>query len=657
MKIKFSRNITIGIVFTAILFFLLPASALAAEKVHRPVPGGHIPVDVEILHGDGGMSAQEGGAAFPARYDSREQSWYQGVRVVDQGNTNLCWACAASAAARISYAKETAGARNTQTSPVQLGYYYYNRTDDPLGSTAGDVNDRWYDHWYDEGGNVINTLQHMATWSGLTDDSRSPMLLNEDYDYIGLGRTGYPMPSSLEFSENIMTLENAVYYDALDWEDEGDRNMVKSLLTRYGAVVVSMEYDDRYFAYGDSEGEAYYHPAPVGRNNHEVVIVGWDDDYSRDDFHSATARNRWRFNRQPMEDGAWIVLNSWGDEIHDGGYFYASYESSDILADGICAFDMQGPSDYRYNFQYDGNAAQTTFRMSAGEKAANVFRAPEGRQIRLGAVGMTAWNDAATEYQIDVYTGLTSPHDPESGALAVSFRTSTDSPGYKTIDLPREVVVDGGEDYAIVVSFLNQKTLFGIEETYHGSKGDFTAHTEMGQSFGFDADLGQWIDMGAAKMCFRIKGLAGVGTCSHNYQLLQTAAPTQDTDGYTLYQCSACGHSYKTDLTLRENPVPDTVLLKSAKAGRGTVTVRWFPQIQLLAGQPITGVQVRASLKKNMKGAKTATAAGAQKKTAKIRGLKLGKKYYIQARAYFISPEDGRAYYSDWSKKLSVKTK
>ncbi len=62
------------------------------------------------------------------------------------------------------------------------------------------------------------------------------------------------------------------------------------------------------------------------------------------------------------------------------------------------------------------------------------------------------------------------------------------------------------------------------------------------------------------------------------------------------------------------------------------------------------GYQVRYSLKKNMKGAKT-KAVKANKAT--IKSLKSGKTYYVQARAYKTS--GGKKHYGSWSAKKKIK--
>ena len=50
--------------------------------------------------------------------------------------------------------------------------------------------------------------------------------------------------------------------------------------------------------------------------NHAVSIVGWDDNYSKDNFISPDGS-------KPIHDGAYIVLNSWGKL---NSYYYVSYD-------------------------------------------------------------------------------------------------------------------------------------------------------------------------------------------------------------------------------------------------------------------------------------------------------------------------------------------
>lgn len=53
--------------------------------------------------------------------------------------------------------------------------------------------------------------------------------------------------------------------------------------------------------------------------DHAVTIIGWDDNYSKENFVSGTGI-------KPKNNGAYIALNSWGEEHNSEGYYYISYE-------------------------------------------------------------------------------------------------------------------------------------------------------------------------------------------------------------------------------------------------------------------------------------------------------------------------------------------
>ena len=68
---------------------------------------------------------------------------------------------------------------------------------------------------------------------------------------------------------------------------------------------------EKYAYYADGKDGKYKNAA-----NHAVSIVGWDDNYSRDNFKT-----------KPKNNGAWIVKDAQSEEFGDKGYFYVSYES------------------------------------------------------------------------------------------------------------------------------------------------------------------------------------------------------------------------------------------------------------------------------------------------------------------------------------------
>ena len=83
--------------------------------------------------------------------------------------------------------------------------------------------------------------------------------------------------------------------------------------------------------YYSASTASYYYNGSSG-TNHDVLIVGWDDNYAAANFATA-----------PPGNGAFIVKNSWGASWGSSGYFYVSYYDTKFGRDGVMAvFDRRG---------------------------------------------------------------------------------------------------------------------------------------------------------------------------------------------------------------------------------------------------------------------------------------------------------------------------
>ena len=100
--------------------------------------------------------------------------------------------------------------------------------------------------------------------------------------------------------------------------------------------------------------------------------------------------------------------------------------------------------------------------------------------------------------------------------------------------------------------------------------------------------------------------------------------------------------------TFTINPKGTTV--SKLTPAKKAFTVKWKKQ-----AKQTTGYQIRYSLKKNFKSAKTVTVKGAAKVSKKIAKLKAKKTYYVQIRTYKTA--GGKNYFSAWSAAKKVKTK
>ena len=476
--------------------------------------------------------------AIPAAYRSDTESWAEGIGIKDQGRTALCWACSMVTAAEYSYAKESyeqTGAVS-EMSPGHLAYFLYNRVNDPLGQTEGDRNN--IGNWVLDGGTLLDGMQHWATWSGSALEEIAPF--SRIADHVSIINNQYVWDGTIPYDDQIayedyLTLENSDYLGAYDV------NAVKRMVLEYGAVSTGLQFTVRTYMNLDEEwitetgeskgkyidGRSFYNFSDKPRLSHAVTIIGWDDSYPRTNFTHETGAGgapltigdrtltpeEAREITTPKSDGAWIVQNSWGPDVHENGICYVSYESHDLIQKSkFIAVDMQPAETWKYNFQYDGTSdcgdssdtGNERFYTAQGTSAANIYKNITDHPISLGAVGFTTYNEGLSRYTIDVYAALKDPSNPTSGKRVGTTRAVTESPGAKSAELDEEVYIPAGETFSIVFTF-GTENHFGVEK---GRNANYVVEVNPQQSFFREASSGNWQDIYSYGACYRIKGLA-----------------------------------------------------------------------------------------------------------------------------------------------------
>ena len=211
--------------------------------------------------------------------------------------------------------------------------------------------------------------------------------------------------------------------------------------------------------------------------NHAVTIIGWDDNYPKENFLA---------DHQPPGDGAWLVRNSWGsgeeefpnsgemnwgievqkkdengepvfDENGDpvmvcSGYFWLSYYDQSLTnPESFVFWDSIAPE---YIDQHDylqiGNVECE--RYDEPVKMANVFTGGHAR-ILTEISCMTA--DLDTEVHYSVYLLCDGFTTPEEGLCVSSGSARFAYGGYHRIQLEDGVYLQSGQSYAIVLEMTN----------------------------------------------------------------------------------------------------------------------------------------------------------------------------------------------------------
>ena len=383
-------------------------------------------------------------ATMPAAYDSRNSGIISPVKNQDPWGT--CWAFGAMASGEASLAKKGLASSTLDLSEMHLAYFFLNSTNDPLGLTANDrvTNNTSEKNYLNMGGNNIFTMFALSKWVGAADEATAPY-----------SATPPKLSANLAYTDKVH-LQNVRFVNT------GDATSVKTLIQQYGAVSTAMYFDSRFL----NANGAFYCPSNFGyytssgqyqplSSNHVVTVVGWNDNYPKENFTVVYNGELMR----PSRNGALIVKNSYGTDVGDHGYIYISYEDVSVRGSAgdyrSYAFDMEPATNYDHNYQYDGSFGSDYYTLSNGGSLSNVYTVkgnPSGNE-KLEAVSFSLLSQNV-KYSIQIYKD---PPFNNPGAGIPMFSTpqtgTTTYSGYYTIPLHTQPVFKQGDSFAVAITF------------------------------------------------------------------------------------------------------------------------------------------------------------------------------------------------------------
>ncbi len=272
---------------------------------------------------------------LPSYYSSLDLGYL--TPTTAQKETSVCWAFVHNELLSANVAKKTGKLYDFSEQTMKFETSYL-------------TNPQWgYLRGVNDGGNEVMSTAYLAR-SGSVLESDEPFsesdkrTVNPDT----LKRYGY-LKNTQMFEYNLYDLRANSGFDEEYISDMRDDKIasiqkVKELVYKNGAVGAGI-----YYEYGrlneNSDKTAYYYKGQRSSPNHSVTIVGWDDNYSADNF-----------SQKPEADGAFIVKNSWGNYHNNGtsGYFYISYFDK-FITHQIFASEYEFENTlYDNMYQYDG---------------------------------------------------------------------------------------------------------------------------------------------------------------------------------------------------------------------------------------------------------------------------------------------------------------
>lgn len=330
---------------------------------------------------------------LPKHYDMRELGRVTPVR--DQGLYGTCWAFASLAALETTLTPQ----ENLVFSPDHMSLC----NSFSLGQN--------------EGGEYTMAIAYMASWQG-------PVY--ESDDSYGDGKTNPDLKARKHLEEaQILAPKDYV--------------AIKEAIYKYGAVETSiytqMKTANSWSGYYNRERATYYYNQEA-TCNHDIIIVGWDDDFPKE-----------YFTITPENDGAFICKNSWGTEFGEDGYFYVSYEDANIGTTNVVYTKLGDANNFDNIYQSDllGWRGQLGYEKDQAYFA-NVYRAGEDEE--LAAVSFYA-TDVDTTYQVYVVPEFEDEDSLNDRKLVAEG--SFEQAGYYTVRLDEAVKLKDNQKFAVVV--------------------------------------------------------------------------------------------------------------------------------------------------------------------------------------------------------------
>ncbi len=428
------------------------------------------------------------GNTYETKYSLKDKI-AENLVVKNQQKTNSCWAFANLAALETNLALKDKN-ENKAVNVYDFSERHLVYATSREAFLNGVINEKGFNKEI-AGGNYYIANAYLTNGEGAIKEEKMPFENNEDEINI----------NEIKNKEVVTKIIDSKFITGNTKSDITQK--IKEHIKNYGGVSAGIHGANLISDYYNvSTGAIYANNKILAPLNHNVLIIGWDDNYSKDNFNE---------KHKPTSDGAWIIKNSWGEymeyntlelkeqiyeanktyfnknsinsaqevsndyimqvlknqgysesqviinddvvkiEVGNKGFMYVSYEDVHILSLLYGIKKAAYSKDYDKIYQYDelGSNNAITYR---GDSAyiANVFERDSSKKEVLNEIGI---NTLANMEKCTVYINPNSNSKKLSDLQKVELKEGDYEnlvPGYNTIELKKPIELTG-KSFVVVV--------------------------------------------------------------------------------------------------------------------------------------------------------------------------------------------------------------
>ena len=374
------------------------------------------PVDIQAINADQELTMEP--LALPTKWDWRTRSGVTSVK--DQGACGSCWAFG------------NIGAIESRHKIVTSGHPTLDLSEENMNS--GHLPWLWKRC---AGGNTFVALSY------LTNVVKKTSLQQFQKGILTESQDPYKATPTSEGTHNAALCADATRplpkyrITGARWISNA-ASIMKNAIYSNGPITTAYYAESPGGSHWYSSNTVYHWPGYSGSTNHQVLIVGWDDNKP---WPSGSGK------------GAWIVKNSWGKFNSLGGYFYITYGSAKVGSDGLYYtgirtaptrenFYMEDKPGWIYNI---GNGSSRT------GYGLTVFK-PVNANEKLRAVEF--YNPFTNmPYTIKVWGTVSGSTSISVSTLKATKTGKCKEPGYYIIPLSTPISLTKGARYGVEIKF------------------------------------------------------------------------------------------------------------------------------------------------------------------------------------------------------------